>query len=327
MIFLKTKDRSIGVLEYCIGKLPVTSLLHHSITPISLCFILFTVMGCATTADMDNLRNGVTGLQIDSVNQKKEIAQIKADISEISKDVTSLKEYSMSAMKESQSSILSQTSDLSKDLQTLKGRFDENKYFMDKTIKDLLSERELQQAKIAGLENEIKEIKAKISSLSAEKKETPNPQDSQSSSEAKGAGNADSSDPQKLYDDAHIDFKEKKYADARQKFEKFAKDFPKHALAPNSYFWIGESYYADKKYEDAILAYEAFLKKYPNHEKAKGAMLKQAYAFAEMGDKKTGKVLLEKVMEKYPNSHEAELAEKKIGEILSKNKGSKKKKR
>lgn len=317
MIFLKTKN-------------------HHSITPISLCFILFTVMGCATTSDIDNLRNNVTGLQIESINQKKEIAQIKTDLSNISKDINTLKEYSLSAMKESQSSILIQTSDLSKELQTLKGRFDENKYFMDKTIKDLLSERELQQAKIAGLENELKELKSKISSHPAEKKEASAVQEGHKDAEAaqpeaKDQKAADATDPQKLYDDAQIDFKEKRYIDARQKFEKFSKDFPKHALAPNSYFWLGESYYADKKYEDAILAYEAFLKKYPNHEKTRGAMLKQAFAFVEMGDKKTGKVLLEKVIEKYPNSREAELAEKKIAELLSKNnagtKGSTKKKK
>jgi tol-pal system protein YbgF len=288
-------------------------------------FCLLVLTGCATTSDIDNLRNNVTGLQVESINQKKEIAQIKTELSNISKDITTLKEYSLSAMKESQSSILIQTSDLSKELQTLKGRFDENKYFMDKTIKDLLSERELQQAKIATLENELKDLKSKISSQPAEKKESSAVQEGHKDAEAaqpeakKDQRAADATDPQKLYDDAQIDFKEKRYVDARQKFEKFSKDFPKHALAPNSYFWLGESYYADKKYEDAILAYEAFLKKYPNHEKTRGAMLKQAFAFVEIGDKKTGKVLLEKVMEKYPNSREADLAEKKIAEMLSKN--------
>ncbi|MDI6727689.1 MAG: tol-pal system protein YbgF [Thermodesulfovibrionales bacterium] len=291
---------------------------------LSTVYCLLILAGCATTSDIDNLRNNVTGLQVESINQKKEIAQIKTDLSNISKDITTLKEYSLSAMKESQSSILTQTSDLSKDLQTLKGRFDENKYFMDKTIKDLLSERELQQAKIAGIENELKELKSKIISQPAENKESSAVQEGHkdadaSQPEAKNQKAADTTDPQKLYDDAQIDFKEKRYTEARQKFEKFSKDFPKHALAPNSYFWLGESYYADKKYEDAILAYEAFLKKYPNHEKTKGAMLKQAFAFVEMGDKKTGKVLLEKVMEKYPNSREADLAEKKIAELLSKN--------
>lgn len=285
---------------------------------------LLILAGCATTSEVDNLKNNITNLQIESINQKKEIAQIKTDLTNISKDIATLKEYSLSAMKESQSSILIQTSDLSKELQSLKGRFDENKYFMDKTIKDLLSERELQQAKITGLENELKEIKSKINSLVAEKKEIAAVQEGHEDSEAvrpeaKDQKAADAADPQKLYDDAQIDFKEKRYADARQKFERFSKDFPKHALAPNSYFWLGESYYADKKYEDAILAYESFLKKYPNHEKARGAMLKQAFAFVEIGDKKTGKVLLEKVIEKYPNSREAGLAEKKIAEMLSKN--------
>lgn len=291
-------------------------------------FCLLVLAGCATTSDIENLRGSVTSIQIESINQKKEISQIKTDLSNLSKDVATLKEYSLSAMKESQSSIITQISDISKELQALKGRFDENKYFMDKTIKDLLSEKELQQARITSLENELKELKAKIGNQLAEKKEASAVHNGQKDSETapseiKNAGSMDANDPQKLYDDAQIDFKEKRYSEARQKFEKFIKDFPKHALAPNSYFWLGESYYADKKYEDAILAYEAFLKKYPSHEKAKGAMLKQAFAFVEMGDRKTGKVLLEKVIEKYPNSREADLAEKKIAEILSKNKGIK----
>ena len=47
-------------------------------------------------------------------------------------------------------------------------------------------------------------------------------------------------------------------------------------------------------------------------------MLKQAYSFIDMGDRKTGKVILERVIEKYPTSKEAELAEKKIAEVLAK---------
>jgi tol-pal system protein YbgF len=304
-------------------------------------YCLLLLSGCATTSDLENLRSSVTNIQIEIMNQKKEIAQIKASVtemskdinqtkasfSEISRDVSSLREYSLAAMREGQTNLLAQTTAISKELQMLKGRFDENRYFMDKTIKDLLSEREVQHAKITSLENELKEIKAKIANPPADKKDTSTSQESQKEAsaqapETKAAATADVNDPQKLYDDAHIDFKEKRYAQARQKFEKFTKDFPKHTLAPNSYFWLGESYYADKKYEDAILAYEAFLKKYPVHEKTRGAMLKQAYSFVEMGDKKTGKVLLEKVMERYPNSREAELAEKKIAEMLSKNTGS-----
>ncbi|HCZ12688.1 MAG TPA: tol-pal system protein YbgF [Nitrospiraceae bacterium] len=281
------------------------------------CSTVLFLAGCVTTEDMDQMKGDVFRLQRELAAQKKDTSEIKGSLSDISKDITSLKEYSLSAMKESQSSLVTQASDISKEVQSLKGRFDENKYFMDKTIKDMLSERELQQAKIAKLENELKEIKA-----GSEKKETPASQENRKETEPPETKEAKADDinaPKKLYDEAHIDFKEKKYADARRKFEKFTKDFPKHELLPNAYFWAGEADHADKRYEDAILSYESFLKKYPKHEKAKGAMFKQALSFIEMGDKKTGKVLLEKVMEKYPNSREAELAEKKIGEMLSKN--------
>jgi tetratricopeptide (TPR) repeat protein len=83
-----------------------------------------------------------------------------------------------------------------------------------------------------------------------------------------------------------------------------------------AYFRMGETYYTEKKYEDAILAYENFIKKYPSHDKAKEAMLKQAYAFIWIGDKKTSKVILEQVIQKYPQSAEADLAKKKLEELL-----------
>ncbi|MBI3592296.1 MAG: tol-pal system protein YbgF [Nitrospirae bacterium] len=286
-------------------------------------FLLVFVTGCASTSDLESLKSNIA---MESLSEKKEIAQIKASLAEISKDMSVLKEQGFGAIKESQSSLLTQTSDLSKEIQILKGRFDESKYFMDKSIKDLLSEKELQQARMASLENEIKELKSKTSGLSGEKEAASAPdspkQAGAPSSETKNHEGTDYSASQKLYDDAQIDFKEKRYAEARQKFEKFTKDFPKHTLTPNSYFWTGESYYAEKKYEDAILSYENFLKKYPSHDKTRGAMLKQAFAFIEIGDKKTGKVILERVIEKYPQSAEAELAEKKIAEVLSKNKAT-----
>jgi tol-pal system protein YbgF len=287
-------------------------------------FLLVLVAGCATTGDFEALKGNVANLQVESATQKKELTQVKSSLPEIAGDLSTLKEQGFTAIKESQAALLSQTSDLSKEIQILKGRFDENKYATEKAMKDLISERELQQARTAALENEIKELKTKISALSAQIKEATSASDSAKqpgtpAPEARVPEAADSHNPQKLYDDAQIDFKEKRYAEAQQKFEQFIKDFPKHTLVPNALFWIGETFYAEKKYEDAILSYEGFLKKHPAHDKVKGAMLKQAYAFIEMGDKKTGKVILERLIEKYPQSTEAELAEKKIAEVLSRN--------
>ncbi len=295
-----------------------------------LCVLL--VGGCASSSDMDAMKNTLINLQADMINQKKDMAAQKERVSDLSKDVMTLKEYSLSAVKDSQSSIVSQTSDLSKEVQVLKGRFDENKYYSDKTIKDLIAEKELQQAKIAALENSVKELKAKANSAPVQEeaqKPAEKPVDKPQDNATQPSTSKDV--VRQLYDDAHVDLKEKKFPEARQKFEKFAKDNPKHELAPNALFWIGETYYGEKKFDDAILAYESLLKKHPQHDKARGAMLKQGYSFIEIGDKKTAKIVLEKLIEKYPRSSEADLAEKKIGEMLSRNTAaspkSKKKKR
>jgi len=282
-------------------------------------FLLFALFmtGCASTDYVESIKSDV---DTERSNDRKEMAELKTSVDNLSRDVASLKEQSVSALKEGQSSLLSQVGDLSKEIQVLEGRFDENKYSLDKTIKDLLAEKDLQQARISALENEVKALKATAVPQSptppAAAVPAPEGTPAPAAEQKKAPSATDYTAPQKLYDDAQIDFKAKRFGEAKQKFEEFTRDFPKHTLAPNAYFWIGETYYAEKKYEDAILAYENFLKKYPSHEKAKGAMLKQAYAFIAIGDKKTGKVILERLIEKYPQSAEAALAEKKIAEIL-----------
>ncbi len=288
--------------------------------------LLFSILlaGCVTTGDLDSLKNDITSLKVDSVNQKKEIAQLKErDFPQVKEKLSGLSEQSgsLSALRESQALLLTQLSDVSKELQTLKGHYDENKYFMDKTLKELTADRELQQARITALENELKEMKSKgAAPRKADEAASEGSKESAGASEKKVTG-GDQKDPLKLYDDAHVDFKEKHYAEARNKFERFTKDFPGNVLVPNAYYWIGESFYAEKRYEDAILSYETVVKKYPEHDKARAAMLKQAYAFVDLGDKKTGKVILERVIEKYPKSPEAELAQKKLKEIVSSGSG------
>jgi tol-pal system protein YbgF len=281
--------------------------------------------GCASTGDVESLRDDV---EMQRSNDRKEVAQLKSSVDELTRNYMLLKEQGVASLREGLSSLLTQVGDLSKEIQVLEGRFDEYKYSNDKTMKDLQGEKDLQQARISAIENDLKDIKNDIKDIKtkispaqptaaaegpSQTGQTPSPAEGQTPSAS------DYAVPQKLYDDAQIDFKEKHYEEARRKFEKITTDFTGFNLAPNAYFWIGETYYMQKKYDDAILAYENFLKKYPSHDKARAAMLKQAYAFIAIGDKKTGKVILERVIEKYPRSAEAKLAEKKIAEILHTN--------
>jgi|WetSurMetagenome_2_1015567.scaffolds.fasta_scaffold00104_5 tol-pal system protein YbgF len=287
--------------------------------------VLFAVTlllaGCASDEEAQNRST--------LINLEREMTQIKNQTSGIS------------VVKENQSTLLSQISDFSKELQTLRGRFDENKYFQDKTLKDIMSELELLKSRIASLEGQPKDggrirssekrdngrIRAAAardgagdSTASDEKQAAP-----KNSASVKGPDSA-----AKIYDEAHIALKEKRYGAARKMFERFIKEYPKEGLAPNAYFWIGEAYYSEKKYEEAILAYEEFIKKYRKHDKAKGAMLKQAYSFLNLSGKNNrlaGKDILEGLIEKYPKTKEADLAKKKLKEISKSAPASKKTKR
>ncbi len=295
------KVRGTGKVIASGKSLPLSAVLQRFLFPVLLLSML-VMAGCVITEETANNQSSLAQLQIQVSNNNREISQLKEQTG------------SIVAIRESQSTILSQTSDYSKELQSLRGRFDENKYFQDKTMKDIMSELELQKSRITSLEGQLKEIRAKQAEAPKPPADTADrPVADNSAPTAKGPELA-----AKLYDEAHIALKEKRFSEARRMFERFIKDYPRESLASNSFFWIGESYYSEKKYEDAILSYEDFIKKYPNHDKTRGAMLKQGYAFIELGGSKNklaGKDILETLIEKYPKSKEAALAQKKIKEI------------
>ena len=284
--------------------------------------LLVLVSGCATTADFEMLKADINQLKKDSYDARKESSELKADLAELK--AGAVKEDAFNAIRESEASLRSEVSGISKDLQTITGRFDENKYFTEKSLKDKSSEMELLRLQITALETQVKESQegkraetdSKTKGKQDIKKEKKTEPEEAKTPEAK----PEIKDPAKIYEAVYSTFKEKKFKEAREKFEAFIKEFPKDSLAGNAQFWIGESYYAEEDYAGAIVEYDALLKNYPNSGKAIGALLKQGYAFIEMGDKKAAKGILEQLREKYPKSKEAELAKRKLEDMNKKGK-------
>lgn len=108
--------------------------------------------------------------------------------------------------------------------------------------------------------------------------------------------------------------KEGRFKEGRKGLQLFLRDHPKHELAVNAVYWIGEAYYGEKRFEKAILQFQDVIQKYPKHAKAPAAMLKQGLAFGALGDKKMQKTLLVKVGESYPKSSEAKKAKELLKE-------------
>jgi tol-pal system protein YbgF len=290
--------------------------------------LLLFLSGCASTGDFDMVRRDVNDLRRESVESKKEIDSLKEKTTGV------VKEDSFAAVRENQAEINSRLAGLSNSVQELRGRFEEYKYSMEKTLKDVIAERDIARAQIAAVETQIKALKDKLASLdeaarpreAAQKPaEGQKTEPEQAKAETKGEEQAKEPADEKVraYEAAYQAFKDKRYKEAREKLEAFLKDYPKDKLAGNAQFWIAETYYAEKDFESAILAYETLLKKYPEGEKTSGALLKQGLSFIEIGDKKTGKTILTRLLEKYPNSKEAALAKKKISELEKKPAGKK----
>jgi tol-pal system protein YbgF len=301
---------------------------------ISLLLLVLLLSSCATSGDYDILRREVNDLRRDSFEQKREISALKEKTAGAAGEITSLKEKtagavkedSFAAVRESQADINSRLSQLSSDLQSLRGRFEENKYNVEKSLKDSASDRELIRTQIANLEEQVKALKDRLYPAGETGKAqdaTPGRQTLKEGSEKTGENTeaAEEEAPHKaptekeVYEAAYSAFKGKKYREAREDFQSFLKEYPNSKLADSAQFWLAESYYAEKDYEGAILAYETLLKKYPHSSKTAGALLKQGYSFLELGDKKTGSLLLKKVVDKFPGSQEAGLAKKKLAEM------------
>lgn len=115
-----------------------------------------------------------------------------------------------------------------------------------------------------------------------------------------------------LYKDAFDAFQRGSYQEAIGKFSDFVVLYPKAPLAPNAYFWIGESYGQLKNNEKAILTFQEIIEKYPKSNKVPGAMLAQADAFYNTDDKKSSMTILKKIMELYPKTEEAAIAERRL---------------
>lgn len=283
--------------------------------------LLLSVSACVTSGDFNVLRNEVNELKRDSFSAKKDIDLLKE------KSAVAVKEDSFSAVRESQADMNTRLSQISMGLQELRGRFEENKYSMEKSLKDSSSERDLIRAQIASLESQAKALREKLAALESQaspadpskgqgssEKAEPLQADKATDKTAAPQKNEQPEDRTKAYESAYAAFKETRYKEAREKFEAFIKNYPKNELTDNAQFWIAETYYSEKDYESSILAYETVLKKYPDSEKTAGALLKQGFAFIEIGDNKTGKIILDRLIEKFPDAKEAEFARKKLAE-------------
>lgn len=243
--------------------------------------LLFGLLGCTSTDELTRLQQSINALNYELNNYK----------AETDKKMSALEKESQTLGKQM---IRMSTSADNKDNQT-------------KIMLGKLDELEHQ------LQTYWNETKNEISSL---KKSGTKPQSLQPSTPPAQQPFVDTN-YESSYREAFDAFQKGSYEDAIKKFSQFVITYSNTPLAPNAYFWLGESYMNIRNYDQAILNFQEVIEKYPKSDKVPRALLSQAEAFNYFKDKKSSITILKKIIELYPKSEEAVIAERKLRSIGS----------
>jgi tol-pal system protein YbgF len=95
--------------------------------------------------------------------------------------------------------------------------------------------------------------------------------------------------PEILYNDSKKYYDANRLDESLEGFKTFLKDFPRHNLAANSQYWMGEIYYDIDNFDKALLEFEKVEDNYPGSLKAPDAKFKVAMCYLKL-EKKTDAV-------------------------------------
>ncbi|WP_243364466.1 tol-pal system protein YbgF [Fundidesulfovibrio terrae] len=120
------------------------------------------------------------------------------------------------------------------------------------------------------------------------------------------ANNADPAEA--IYTKGMQAFQAKDYDKAASMWRDVAKNYPKHNLASNAYFWMGEAYFQKGDMAQAVLNYNEVVEKFPKSTKAPSSMLKMGMAFQKLNKKDAARLMFQDLIKKFPDSAEARRA-------------------
>jgi tol-pal system protein YbgF len=109
----------------------------------------------------------------------------------------------------------------------------------------------------------------------------------------------------------------KDHAGALAALRAFLAAHPRHDLADNAQYWLGEVYYDQRDWARALVEFRTTVESYPRGNKVPDALLKMGYCFVALGQTARARAALELVIESYPRTPPAELAAKKLAELRS----------
>ncbi|MDD2897424.1 MAG: tol-pal system protein YbgF [Desulfuromonadaceae bacterium] len=266
--------------------------------------VVSSLAGCASQSALDNVRSDIDSVKTRLFSIDRDLATVreesKVSVGAIEKGFKS----DVASVRKMSADIQATIDSTKSDMQALNGKLDDTNLAVKKPAEELARYREDADKRIMALEDRILKQQAQLDSFSKKMADL-----------VKAKKDETAANPDFLYLKGLDSLKAGDIATAREQFTKFLEQNPKHELAANAHYWIGETYYSEKNYESAILSYQDVIKNYPGKEKVVAAMLKQAMSFSAIKDTKSTKFVLKKLIEGFPKSEEAKKAKEMLKAI------------
>ena len=112
--------------------------------------------------------------------------------------------------------------------------------------------------------------------------------------------------PEQEYAAALATYRAREHGQAVIDFIDFIAKYPKHPLAGNAQYWIGEAYWAQRDYRQALVEFEKVFEHGPA--KAPDALLKIGLCYLRLGDTSRAQQAWQRVVNEYPKSDSASMA-------------------
>lgn len=120
-----------------------------------------------------------------------------------------------------------------------------------------------------------------------------------------------------MYHDAMKKLQDGDNAGAERGFKAFLQSHPRHALAGNAQYWLGESYYARRDYQNAMTAFAEGYKIYKTSPKGPDNLLKLGITLAVLGRKADACQIFTKFSQDYPRA--TDLQKRRVAQERQKN--------
>ncbi len=117
------------------------------------------------------------------------------------------------------------------------------------------------------------------------------------------------------YTAAYLALKSGSYKEAIQGFRHLLTNFPKGEYTDQTWYWLGEAYYAQHRLKKAIKAFETVVMHYPRSPRHAAALLELGLAYKAVSRIGDARAIFERLVREHPDNATAEQARRQLKDM------------